>query len=298
MAWNQLKIETSAEQAESLSEQLEQLGAVSVCMQANDRQALFAHDPESSTLWNNTQVVGLFEASIDIQSVVATLRQTNASRSALQLQVSQLQDQDWERAWMDRFHPMQFGPDLWICPSWLEPPQPDAVNIVLDPGMAFGTGTHPTTAMCMEWLANNRHVDLSSVIDYGCGSGILALAAAKLGAERVWGIDIEEQALIASRENARINGVSEQLKTALPDQTVLPAATLLLANILAGPLASLASRFADLVLPAQHIVLSGILVEQAQQTIDAYTPWFEMDLPVQREEWVMLHGIRREAEQC
>lgn len=295
MTWNQLQIETSAQQAERLTEQLEELGAVSVCMQSADQQALFAHDPQSSSLWKNTQVIGLFDAAIDIQAVLHALQNARDSQTPLQVQLSELQDQDWERTWMDRFHPMQFGADLWICPSWLEPPQPDAVNIVLDPGMAFGTGTHPTTGMCMEWLANHRDVNLSSVIDYGCGSGILALAAAKLGADEVWGIDIEEQALLATRENALLNGVSEQIFTALPEQAELPGATLLLANILAGPLASLASQFAEMVLPGHHIVLSGILEEQAQQTIDAYAPWFDMDHPVQREEWVMLHGIKKSA---
>lgn len=295
MAWLQLQIETCADQAEALTDLLEQLGAVSVTMQSADQQALFAHDPESSALWNNTQVTGLFDDSMDRDIVLQAVQNTKTASSPLQLQITELADQDWERAWMDRFHPMQFGEGLWICPSWLPVPDPDAVNIILDPGMAFGTGTHPTTAMCMEWLANNRHVDMSCVIDYGCGSGILALAAARLGAPLVWGIDIEEQALQATRENAEKNGVSEQIFTAFPDQVELPSASLLLANILAGPLASLASQFAERLPAGKHLVLSGVLAEQTQQTIDAYSPWFTMSSPVQREEWVMLHGIRKSA---
>lgn len=191
---------------------------------------------------------------------------------------------------------MRFGERLWICPAGQRPDVTDAVVVDLDPGLAFGTGTHPTTALCLEWL--DRHPPQNqAVIDYGCGSGILAIAALKLGARSVAGVDIDPQALLASRDNAQRNGVSEQLTLALADDSLQPV-ELLLANILAGPLESLAPRLASLVKPGGHIVLSGVLAAQAQAVHNRYAAWFDMHPVVLSGvlpgEWARLSGTRRQ----
>ncbi|MFQ5645052.1 MAG: 50S ribosomal protein L11 methyltransferase, partial [Thiogranum sp.] len=203
-----------------------------------------------------------------------------------------LHDQDWERLWLERFQPMKFGERLWICPDGQRPPQDDAAILIdLDPGLAFGTGTHATTALCLEWL--DRHAPRQqSVLDYGCGSGILAVAALKLGAAQVWGVDIDRQALWASGENAERNGVRAGLRTGLPGELPDQVFDLLLANILANPLIELAPRLAGLVRPDGWLVLSGILSAQADAVRAAYAPWFSLSGPVERDGWVRLHGKR------
>lgn len=203
-----------------------------------------------------------------------------------------LEDKDWEREWMENFHPMQFGQRLWICPSWRDVPDPEAVNVMLDPGLAFGTGTHPTTALCLTWL-DGQELGGQTVIDYGCGSGILGIAALKLGAGRVIGVDIDPQAIEASRENAARNGVENGVELYLPADRPQLQADVLVANILAGPLRELASDIASLVKPGGRLALSGILATQAEEVRAAYLPWFEMDAPVEQEEWVRLSGIRK-----
>jgi len=206
--------------------------------------------------------------------------------------VSPLEDKDWEREWMDSFQPMRFGEHLWIVPSWHAAPDDDAVNILLDPGLAFGTGTHPTTALCLQWL-DKHGADHPEVIDYGCGSGILAVAALKLGAGHVWAVDNDPQALIASRDNAAKNAVTERIDTVAPARLPEQPVRLLLANILAQPLMELAEKFARLVEPGGHIVLSGILEHQAEGISRHYTQWFDMAPAAQQEEWIRLSGRRR-----
>jgi ribosomal protein L11 methyltransferase len=191
------------------------------------------------------------------------------------------------------FHPMRFGQRLWICPTTQNPPDPTAVNIRLDPGLAFGTGTHPTTALCLEWLDGATLAD-QTVLDYGCGSGILAIAAAKLGAQRVWAVDIDPQALLASDDNADENGVENRVELALPAE--LPTALnvdVLLANILAGVLTRLAPEFARRVKPGGRLVLSGILEQHADAVQAAFTHNFIFKPAQRREDWVLLEGVRR-----
>jgi ribosomal protein L11 methyltransferase len=205
-----------------------------------------------------------------------------------------VEDKDWEREWMDDFRPLQFGSRLWIVPSWHQPPDPDAANLSLDPGLAFGTGTHPTTALCLEWL-DGQDVGGQQVIDYGCGSGILGLAALLLGADHVTGVDTDQQALEASRENARRNEVDEsRLDLYLPGDEPGTVADVMLANILAQPLIGLAPHLAGKVKAGGHLVLSGILSSQAREVMAAYEPWFIMDEPEQREEWIRLTGRRND----
>lgn len=194
---------------------------------------------------------------------------------------------------MDNFQPMRFGKNLWIVPSWHAAPDPEAVNLLLDPGLAFGTGTHPTTALCLEWL-DNEPVAGKQIIDFGCGSGILAIAALLLGAEHARGTDIDPQALEASRDNAGRNGIdSARFSLYLPGDMPREPAEVLLANILAGPLVSLAPQLTDLVRPGGRLALSGILAEQAEEVVNAYAGYFELDPVAEREGWVRISGTRR-----
>jgi ribosomal protein L11 methyltransferase len=201
---------------------------------------------------------------------------------------------------MDHFHAMQFGQRLWVCPLHIDPPEPDAVNLRLDPGLAFGTGTHPTTSLCLRWLDQNIQADKNTqdtLLDYGCGSGILAIAACMLGIDHADGVDIDPQALTATHDNAEVNLVSEKIKTYLPDayqkQHSETQYDIVAANILSGPLAELSPALAKHTKPGGDIVLSGILREQARTVLDAYSDAFDMDEPVFEEDWVLLHGVKK-----
>ncbi len=291
MPWQQLTLFTSKDHAEAFSEQLESLGAASVTMQDAADQPLYEPPPGATPLWQLTNVVGLFDESFDMEAVIEHLRENNPVELP-EYRIEELAEQDWERAWMDDFKPMRFGERLWIVPSWSEAPDTGGVNILLDPGLAFGTGTHPTTRLCLEWL-DGHEVRGKSVIDYGCGSGILAIAAALLGAERVIGVDIDPQAITATNDNAKRNRVGERIDAYLSGREPEQAADLLLANILAGPLGELAPLFAGRVKAGGNIVLSGILAEQAEGLREIYSDWFEMAPTIVLEDWVRLEGVRR-----
>ena len=285
MPWIQLRINTTSDLAESISEQLEESGAVSVTFQDTFDNPVFEPLPGETKLWGNTDVVGLYDAETDIDELKAILNLEQYS-----YKIEQLEDKDWEREWMDNFHPMQFGKRLWICPSWREIPDPNAVNVMLDPGLAFGTGTHPTTALCLTWLDS---LDLTNkiVIDYGCGSGILAIAALKLGAARVIGIDIDPQAIQASHDNAERNKVSEKIELYLAKD--IPnnlQADVVVANILAGPLKELKPQISKLVKPSGELGLSGILANQSQSVYDAYQTEFVLDPVIEQDEWCRITG--------
>lgn len=293
MPWLQIKLDATPDNAAQLSDLLSEAGASAVTFQDGSDQPLYEPPPGATPLWTQTQVVGLFEADVDVETVLDHLRGALGQAGLAGCRVSPLEDKDWERAWMDNFQPMRFGERLWICPSWRTPPDPSAVNVMLDPGLAFGTGTHPTTALCLEWL--DRH-DFAGgeVIDYGCGSGILAVAAARLGARRVWAVDHDPQALQATMLNAEKNGVSEIVSVMPPKDLPAMRADLLVANILAGPLVELAPLFAERVRPGGGIVLSGILASQAEEVARHYRHWFVMEPQAEREEWVRLAGVRTE----
>lgn len=292
MAWLQLILDTDASQAEALAEQLETLDALSVTLQDAADQPLYEPVLNTMPVWRHTQVIGLFEADCDPQTVLAELSRRIETLPPYRL--VPLEDQDWLRACMADFKPMRFGERVWICPSWENPPQADAVNIRLDPGLAFGTGTHPTTALCLQWLdAHAEQIADSRVIDYGCGSGVLAIAALKLGAAAAWGIDNDPQALLASKDNAERNHVAEHLQLALPqDEPSALQADIVIANILANPLCHLAEHLARLTHSGGHIVLSGILAEQAQQVADTYAAWFHDLQTTEVEGWVRISGQR------
>lgn len=288
MPWLQLKVQTDKQYVESVSELMTELGSLSVTYQDAADQPLFEPPPGETPLWSNTLITGLFEADVDMANVSRELeKQSGQQITAMRSEI--LEDKDWVREWMEHYQPMHFGHDLWIVPSHHHPPEPGATNILLDPGLAFGTGTHPTTAMCLAWLA--AHPPLGQcVIDYGCGSGILAIAAARLGASQVIAIDNDPQALSATRANAEKNGVHNIIECGGIDFPIAEPADCLLANILAGPLIGLVDRFSEICRPGGTIVLSGILEEQSRQVIEAYTRQFSLELAEQQGDWVMLCG--------
>lgn len=254
---------------------------------------IFEPLPGETRLWGNTDVVGLFDAETDMSVIVEALIISRLVTPDFAYKIEQIEDKDWEREWMDNFHPMQFGKRLWICPSWREVPDPNAVNVMLDPGLAFGTGTHPTTALCLQWL-DSLDLEGKTVIDFGCGSGILAIAALKLGAKRAIGIDIDPQAILASTNNAEANGVADRLELFLAkDQPKDLQADVVVANILAGPLKELAPNIITLVKPQGDLGLSGILATQAESVCEAYAHDFNLDPVVEKEEWCRITGVKK-----
>ena len=236
--------------------------------------------------------MGLYDASHDMDKVLNYLKGIHPDKANMAYKLEQLEDKDWEREWMDNFHPMKFGQRLWVCPSWREVPDPSAVNVMLDPGLAFGTGTHPTTALCLTWLDGLDLVG-KTVVDFGCGSGILSLAALKLGAKKVIGIDIDPQALQASLENAKRNQCEDRLELFLPKDQPKFKADVVVANILAGPLRELAPVIIEYVASNGVLALSGVLEEQAQQLQTIYGEFCQMDPIKVQEEWVRLSGVRK-----
>ncbi|MEI7238054.1 MULTISPECIES: 50S ribosomal protein L11 methyltransferase [Pectobacterium] len=293
MPWIQLKINTSGKVAEQLGDVMMESGAVSVTFQDTHDNPVFEPLPGETRLWGDTDAIALYDAETDMNAVIAILEQEPLLGVGFKHKIEQLEDKDWEREWMDNFHPMQFGKRLWICPSWRDIPDPTAVNVMLDPGLAFGTGTHPTTALCLQWL-DGLDLEGKTIIDFGCGSGILAIAALKLGAARAIGIDIDPQAIQASRDNAQRNGVSERLELYLPkDQPADLSADVVVANILAGPLRELAPLISDLPKAGGHLGLSGVLATQAEGVAEAYADKFTLDPVAEREEWCRITGQRR-----
>ncbi|MCS3768971.1 ribosomal protein L11 methyltransferase [Aeromonas hydrophila] len=288
MPWIQIRINATAKTAEKVSNMLLGRGAQAVTFMDAKDVPVYEPMPGETPLWGETEVMGLFDAETDPAPTIAFFQQIFGEDVGYK--VEQLEDKDWVREWMDHFHPMQFGERLWICPSWRDVPNPDAVNVMLDPGLAFGTGTHPTTALCLQWLDG---LDLAgkTVVDFGCGSGILGIAALKLGAARVIGIDIDPQAIQASRDNAMRNGVADQIELYLPaDQPQDVEADVVVANILAGPLRELAPLIAGHGKAGSLMALSGVLESQAPELETIYGQWFEMDPTAVKEEWCRLSG--------
>jgi len=297
MPWLELQLTTDAASQPQAESVLEELGALSVTLMdadadTPDEAAIFEPGVGETPLWRSLTLLALFEANADRPGLLHVLHDALPELAPDQVMFREIADQDWERAWMDRFQPMQFGRRLWIYPWNIEPPDDNAATIVrLDPGLAFGTGTHPTTALCLEWLDTCDLAD-KTIIDYGCGSGVLAIAALKLGAARAIGVDNDPQALAASRDNAMRNGVAARLSLHAPDE--LPHATrgdVLVANILAGPLGELAPRFAALCKPDAPFALSGILAGQEPELLDRYRACGFDDLHVaRRDDWVRIDG--------
>ncbi|MEA3405630.1 MAG: 50S ribosomal protein L11 methyltransferase [Pseudomonadota bacterium] len=290
MAWIQINIIVEEALAEPLSDAFMDVGASSVTFEDAKDQPIFEPEIGTTPIWNQTKVIGLFDAEMDSKNIIDILTLLQPKLDKDKFKVEQLEDKDWVRAWMDQFKPMQFGDRLWIVPSWTQPPEPDAVNLMLDPGMAFGTGTHPTTAQCLTWLDQNTPENLT-VIDYGCGSGVLALAANKLGAASVAGTDIDPQAITASKLNAERN--SADIRFDLVENFDSEPVDLLVANILAGPLKELSAEFDRLLKPGGTLVLSGLLTSQAEELQTHYKSiGIELSTSQSQEEWGLLAGTK------
>ncbi len=297
MPWVQITLSSSPENSEFLEDMLLLCGAGAVSMLDGADQPVFEPIKGTTPLWQDTQVMGLFEADTDGDALLDYLGNgwlaafANTPFPNYKLEI--LEDKDWERQWMDRFEPLQFGSRLWVCPSWKPVPDPMAVNLMLDPGLAFGTGSHPTTALCLQWIAEQDWQG-KTVIDYGCGSGILAIGTILMGAERVLGVDNDTQALTATKDNAQRNGIAAQaIPVFLPEDTPQEVVDVMLANILAGPLIDMAAHLAELTKVKGLITLSGILEHQADAVVEAYSPWFDMHTVVSKDEWVRIDGIKR-----
>lgn len=254
------------DEIEQLSDELEALCALSVTLTDQYDDPILEPAPGAAPLWPHVVMHALFSETADAEQAGETLC---ATRPHLNYTIQTLPEQDWERACLDQFHPQQFGSRLWVVPSWITPPEPDAVNLILDPGLAFGTGSHATTSLCLTWL-EQASLNKKQVIDYGCGSGILALAALKLGAAHVDAVDIDEQALLATQNNATSNGIVSEQLTINPPEALKKPVDLLIANILLAPLLTLKSRFRALLKEDGVLVVSGLLAEQVPALIDAY----------------------------
>jgi ribosomal protein L11 methyltransferase len=286
----QLTLDIGSSDPAPFEDTLFELGAVSVTLEDAADDPVLEPAPGETPLWPTVVVKAVFDASADADVIAVCLAQALPDAPAPHFET--LPDKAWEREWLKDFRPMRFGRRLWVCPGGLPAGEPDAIRIELDPGLAFGTGTHPTTALCLEWL-DSQDIAGRRVVDYGCGSGILAIAAAKLGAASVLAMDIDPQALIATHENAERNGVAGRIAVTGDPQLAAGSADVLLANILAGPLVELAPRFARAIRPGGHLALSGLLLEQADIVTSAYRPWFDIGTAATRDGWALLAGRRR-----
>ena len=289
--WMQIKLRTTNKLSDTVSDLLEQLGALAVTFEDAEDSPILEPRPGERRLWPNTEVTGLFEKGTDPAPILSALRTVLGDH--IPMAAAGLQDRNWIREWMSQFKPIKCGNRLWICPSWLHVEDPDAVTVMLDPGLAFGTGTHPTTWLCLNFL-DSLDLKGKSVVDYGCGSGILGIAALKLGASVASGVDIDDQAILASDENSERNGVKGRFTLYLNEAAAdVKPADVTVANILAGPLAELEPEIARLTAKGGALALSGVLVEQAEAVKKAYEKDFIMGEVKSRGDWALLTGIRK-----
>ena len=293
--WRALRLAVTAEQVATVEQVMEDNGALAVTITDAEDNPLFEPPPGAAPLWPRCQIQAIFGQDEDDAIVRAACQNAlveTLGDAAPNIVISDIEDQNWTRVWMDAFQPMQFGSRLWIVPSWHACPAPDAVNLRLDPGLAFGTGTHPTTALCLEYLDGLDTLP-DRVLDFGCGSGVLALAALMLGAEKADGTDIDPQALTAMQENAQRNGFGSQIETWLPEdfhpEQPYP---MVIANILSGPLQQLAPTLTGHLAVGGTLVLSGLLTDQAEAVMQAY-PDIDFDPVVSKNEWCRLSGTKR-----
>ena len=292
--WQELHFTAHKDQVKSLEDWLFARGALSVTLEDEADQPLLEPGPGETPLWDAVRLTALFAGHEDLAPLLGEVPPelcTHAPAAAVPVA-----DREWTRVWEDQFHPLQMGERLWICPSWTPPPNPEAINILLDPGLAFGTGTHPTTAMCLRALDADLPPS-KRVVDYGCGSGIVGIAAARLGATAVLGVDNDPQAITASRDNARRNEVPDAaFPVVLPQDDLVgtwrESADWVVANILAGPLVALAPVLTSLMTPGGRLLLAGLLADQAEAIIEAYAPEVALSVADQQEEWVLLGGLK------
>ena len=295
MSWQSLIINASADNAERLSDALFDLGALSVSIEDTHagtaaEQPIFGEPGEpTDVVWDDSNVVALFEQDVDIAALLAEIAATTGT-DVSRHRVEQVEEQDWVRLTQAQFDPIRISDRLWITPTWHTAPDPQAINLQLDPGLAFGTGSHPTTRLCLRWLDSNLRGG-ETLLDYGCGSGILAIAALKLGAGSTVGIDIDPQAIIASKQNAEQNDVVAEFR--LPDSLLNQQFDIVVANILTNPLKLLAPLLAGATRAGGRIALSGILQEQADEVMAIYRQWFDLAQPVFDDGWSCISGTRK-----
>ena len=286
MPWLQLRVVTGRNDAEAVEDAMLGAGAVSVTLTDHEDNPILEPGVGETPLWEQVNVTGLFEADAPKEDIAQQLNLKTADHNW-----EQLEDQPWERAWMDQFEPICCGERLWICPSWKSPPDAEAVNLILDPGLAFGTGTHPTTFLCLQWL-DGLDLEGKTVVDYGCGSGILGIAALLLGASKVVAIDNDPQALLATRENLHRNNLDDRLLvTCMPDAIPGVQADVVIANILAGPLVELAESICHCLVRSGKLALSGIMTHQIDAVKAAY-PDIGFEPVAIFEDWARLNGIK------
>lgn len=297
MSWLQLKILTAADNAATVETWLEAEGALAITLLDAKDEPIFEPDLGTTPLWQLTLVTGLFTNTPEADQLTERLQIQWAVHfpeqplPAIKLEI--LENQDWIQAGLKDLKPLEITENFWVVPSWLDAPNPAAVNLQLNPGLAFGTGYHPTTFLCLEFLAS-IHLQDKVLIDYGCGSGILGLAGLKLGAKQAIGVDIDPQALEASQQNAKLNQLNPELfPVYYPDDLPKQTCQVMVANILAGPLIKLAPQLAELVEPHGQIALSGILQRQEDEVKQAFSPWFDFLPTKEQEGWVLLSAERR-----
>lgn len=290
----EIYLQSSNENLEKIAHCLQLLGAVAISYLDAKDNPIYEPNPDEVIFWDQTTLTALFEDDSLKEGVCRYLNERQTEGLIYSFNCKVVPEKNWERECLDQFAPMSFGKRLWIVPSWHEAPHPEAVNILLDPGLAFGTGTHPTTRLCLEWL--DEHIKGGeTVIDYGCGSGILAISALKLGAQKAYAIDHEQQALLATQMNAKQNHIPEEnIATFLPNECRCDPADILLANILAKPILGLTKHFASLIKNNGIIVLSGIFGEQVEEVLAAYETYFKLDPPAALDRWIRITGIKKE----
>ena len=293
--WLSVSLPTDEEHANPLSEALMSHGAISVSIEDADAGTA-AETPQfgepgspAAPLWQNSRIVALFEPAEDLASRIALAAAEGGVADLSGMRIEEIEEQDWVRLTQSQFEPIRITDSLWIVPSWHAAPNPEATNLVLDPGLAFGTGSHPTTRLCLEWLSHELKGG-ETVLDYGCGSGILGIAAARLGAGPVTGVDIDDNALVAARDNAETNQVVMALRHTRDPLTEEFA--VVVANILTNPLCVLAPLLAARVAPGGRIVLSGVLESQAGEVITAYAPHLVLRVGAVHDGWVRLEGSK------
>lgn len=296
MPWQSVRILVDSKQAEPLSDALMEVGALSVSLEdadagTMDETPLFGEpDHPTAELWPHSIAVVLLDEDADVAETLAVAAKQTGIPAPTDYTIETVAEQDWVRLTQSQFAPIPISPRLWIVPTWHAAPDSSAINLKLDPGLAFGTGSHPTTRLCLRWL--DAHLQGGeTLLDYGCGSGILAIAAAKLGAAQVDGVDIDAQAVAASRDNAELNNVAALF--CLPGDLAPGQYDVVVANILTNPLKGMAPLLAGRVLPGGRLVLSGILAEQAEDVMAIYRDWFVFDPPAIDEGWVRLTGVKK-----
>lgn len=295
MAWQQIQFFAEQDTAEWLCDLLLGLGALSVTFEDTQDEPIYEPNPDTLQLWHHTTVIALLEESVCIPTFIQQLKSYYGLTSFPAFKTEMVADKNWEEVNKDQFKPTQFGSNLWICPSWCPIPDPQAINLLLDPGLAFGTGSHPTTTLCLKWLSKHPPKN-KAVIDYGCGSGILAIAAMKLGASHLIAIDIHPQAVEATLANAQQNAIDfDHFQAGFPQHLHSEPVDLILANILLQPLITLAPTFHALLKPTGQLVVSGLLAEQFNTLMDTYGSRFTLVTKEQQEEWLLVSFLRKDS---